>query len=70
MGATNPLQLQALVDGTLGKISVNPPSTGFPIGTGFRLNLVKDTENLNTIFAQSDKFNIITPPASKSSSSS
>jgi hypothetical protein len=61
------LQLAALVDGTQGKFSVNPPSTDFPVGKGFRLNLVKDSENVNTILAQSDQFDIVLSPASSSS---
>lgn len=43
---------------------MNPPSGGWKAGTGFQVNLVKDTDNLNTILAQSEQFTI------KSSSSS
>jgi hypothetical protein len=66
MGPTNPLQLQALVDGTLGTIQVNAPSTFFPVGSNFRINMVKDTENLNTILAQSPQFDIVAAPAASS----
>jgi len=52
--------LAALVDGSLGKFTVSPPSTGFPTGSGFQVNLVNDTENLNTILAQSQQFSIVT----------
>ncbi|KAF8969472.1 hypothetical protein BDZ97DRAFT_246515 [Flammula alnicola] len=54
----NPQVLDALVDGTLGKINVNPPSGGWPTGSGFRVNLVQDATDLNAILAQSDNFTI------------
>jgi len=66
----NNLQLAALIDGTLGSFSVNPPSTFFPVGKGFRLNLVKDTESQSSIYAQSDQFDIINSPQSSSRISS
>ncbi|OJT10358.1 hypothetical protein TRAPUB_13117 [Trametes pubescens] len=50
--------LDALVVGTLGKVVVNPPSGGWKAGSGFQVNLVKDTDNLNTILAQSEQFTI------------
>lgn len=60
--------LAALVDGTLGNTTVNPPSGGWPTpGGGYRVNLVQDANDLNTILAQSPEFNI-TQPTSKSSS--
>jgi len=59
-------ELSALVDGTLGTLSVNPPSTGFPVGDSFRLNLVKSTEEQTTIYAQSPEFSI--RPSNSSSS--
>jgi hypothetical protein len=59
--------LAALVDGTLGSFPVNAPSTGFPVGDGFRLNLVKSTEERTTIYAQSPEFAI--RPSNTTSSS-
>ena len=50
--------LDALVVGSLGKITVNPPSGGWKAGKGFRVNLVADTEHLTTILAQSEQFDI------------
>jgi len=50
--------LNALVDGTLGNITCNPPSGGWPTGAGFRVNLVQDATHLNSILAQSSQFNI------------
>ncbi|KAI0650216.1 hypothetical protein C8Q79DRAFT_998108 [Trametes meyenii] len=60
--------LAALVDGSLGKTNVNPPSGGWKAGTGFQVNLVKDAENLNTILAQSNQFSITTSTSSTFSS--
>ncbi|KAI9467333.1 hypothetical protein BJY52DRAFT_1220048 [Lactarius psammicola] len=60
--------LAALVDGTLGRFTVSPPSTGFPTGTGFRVNLVQDSQNLNTIYAQSEQFSITQPTTTVTSS--
>ncbi|KAJ7682597.1 hypothetical protein DFH06DRAFT_1119805 [Mycena polygramma] len=51
--------LDALVDTSLDTITVNPPSEGWPApGSGFRVNFVNSTEDLNTILAQSDPFAI------------
>ncbi|KAH9927172.1 uncharacterized protein BXZ73DRAFT_102760 [Epithele typhae] len=50
--------LAALVDGSLGKTTVNPPSGGWKAGTGFQVNLVKDTNSLTSIYAQSGVFTI------------
>ncbi|KAF8640032.1 hypothetical protein AX17_001274 [Amanita inopinata Kibby_2008] len=50
--------LSALVDGTLLKTSMNPPSGGWPTGDHFRVNFVQDTNNLDSILAQSDEFTI------------
>lgn len=50
--------LNALVNGTLGNITCNPPSGGWPTGDGFRVNLVQDAEHLNSILAQSSQFSI------------
>ncbi|KAH9173333.1 hypothetical protein EDB89DRAFT_1850369 [Lactarius sanguifluus] len=60
--------LAALVDGTLGKFTVRPPSTGFPTGTGFQVNLVEDSESLSTIYAQSQQFSIVQATTTTSSS--
>jgi len=57
-GSANNQVLAALVNGFLGNTTLLPPSTGWPTGSGFRLNIVKDTQDLNTILAQSDEFNI------------
>ena len=59
--------LAALVDGTKGTLSVNPPSAGWIVGHGFQVNLVKDATDFSTIFAQSSQFSI---SASSSSASS
>ncbi|KAI0306866.1 hypothetical protein B0F90DRAFT_1622260 [Multifurca ochricompacta] len=53
--------LAALVDGTLDTFTVSPPSTGYPTGTGFRVNLVVDSEHLDSILAQSQQFSIVQP---------
>ncbi|RPD66757.1 hypothetical protein L226DRAFT_565548 [Lentinus tigrinus ALCF2SS1-7] len=50
--------LAALVDGTKGSMTVNPPSEGWKAGSGFQVNLVQDSENLNSILAQSNQFTI------------
>ncbi|KAG0709818.1 hypothetical protein DFH29DRAFT_15980 [Suillus ampliporus] len=63
-----PQVLNALVDGTLGQIICNPPSGGWPQGTGFRVNLAKDAEDLDTLLAQSNQFAITTSNSSASSS--
>ncbi|KIM46359.1 hypothetical protein M413DRAFT_64832 [Hebeloma cylindrosporum] len=54
-----PQILAALVDGSLGNTSLNAPSGGWPTGTNFRVNLVQDDRNLNTILAQSPEFSIL-----------
>lgn len=56
--------LAALVDGTLGSIVANPPSGGWPIGSGFRVNLVLNPDSLGSILTQSLQFNISSPPGS------
>ncbi|PPQ65940.1 hypothetical protein CVT26_010702 [Gymnopilus dilepis] len=53
-----PQVLAALVDGTLGKANMNPPSGGWPTGDHFRVNLVQDATDLNSILAQSTEFSI------------
>lgn len=60
--------LAALVDGDLGTIIANPPSGGWPVGSGFRVNLVQDPQSLTTILAQSAEFNISTVNGSSTTS--
>ncbi|KAG1755502.1 hypothetical protein EDB19DRAFT_1891767 [Suillus lakei] len=62
-----PQVLNALVDGTLGQIICNPPSGGWPQGSGFRVNLAADAEHLDTLLAQSNQFNINSSTSSTSS---
>ncbi|KAI0772020.1 hypothetical protein BD413DRAFT_547731 [Trametes elegans] len=50
--------LAALVDASLGKITVNPPSGGWKTGSGFQVNLVQDENHLSSILAQSEQFTI------------
>ncbi|KAG8693366.1 GPI inositol deacylase, partial [Ceratobasidium sp. 395] len=52
-------QLIATVDGTTGKTDCPAPSGGFPVGKGFRINLVKSPSDMNTILAQSPEFEIV-----------
>lgn len=59
--------LAALVDGSLGNTTVNPPSGGWKTGQGFQVNFVQDTEHTNTILAQSGKFDIKAATSSVSS---
>ncbi|EPQ59019.1 hypothetical protein GLOTRDRAFT_70135 [Gloeophyllum trabeum ATCC 11539] len=61
--------LIALVDGTTGSTTVPPPSNGFPVGGTFRLNFVKDAQDLNSILAQSSEFNITKSTTSSSGTS-
>ena len=61
--------LDALVDGTLGQIICNPPSGGWPVGDGFRVDLAQDVDDLDTLLAQSDEFSITMPSSSSGSSS-
>ncbi|KAG6812992.1 hypothetical protein H0H92_014923 [Tricholoma furcatifolium] len=62
--------LAAQVDGSLESTTVNPPSGGWPEGQGFRVNLVKDVNDLNTILAQSSQFSIGLTTSSSSASTS
>ncbi|PSR93712.1 hypothetical protein PHLCEN_2v4607 [Hermanssonia centrifuga] len=62
--------LAALVVGTLGTIQVNPPSTGWPTGSGYQINLVANSQQLSSILAQSDQFSFHAPTSSSGSSSS
>lgn len=62
--------LNALVDGTQNpmSITVNPPSGGFKAGSGYRVNVVTDSQHLSSILVQSDMFTIKEGGASSSSS--
>ncbi|KAG6915664.1 hypothetical protein DXG01_010534 [Tephrocybe rancida] len=62
--------LNAQVDGNLLSIPVNPPSGGWPQGQGFRVNLVKDVNHVNTILAQSSDFSIGVVTSSTAAASS
>ncbi|KAG1815592.1 uncharacterized protein BJ212DRAFT_1481365 [Suillus subaureus] len=62
-----PQVLNALVDGTLGSIVCNPPSGGWPQGSGYRVNLAADAQHLDTLLAQSAQFNINSTSSSTSS---
>jgi len=61
--------LDALVNGTDGTISVNPPSAGWVVGSGYQVNLVQDPNDLDTIYAQSSQFSITASTTSGSASS-
>jgi len=50
--------LAAVVNGSLLTYTVSSPSGGFPVGTGFQVNFVKDAQDTNTILAQSGQFAI------------
>ncbi|KAJ3829267.1 GPI-anchored small secreted protein [Lentinula raphanica] len=66
----DPQILAAQVDGTLGNTTLNPPSGGWPSPDGgFRVNLVQNTTELNTILAQSPTFNITAANTTSSSAS-
>ncbi|KAI0751526.1 Ser-Thr-rich glycosyl-phosphatidyl-inositol-anchored membrane family-domain-containing protein [Daedaleopsis nitida] len=56
--------LAALVDAGLAKTTVNPPSGGWKSGKGFQVNLVKDSQDLSSILAQSAQFEITTSTSS------
>lgn len=58
----------ALAVGLNGYAIVNPPSGEFQVAADYRVNLVKDTENLDTILAQSNQFNITSPSSTSSNS--
>lgn len=62
--------LVAYVDGTVGTVTASAPSAGWPTGSGFQVNFVKDTNSLNTIYAQSNQFNITQSTSSAASSTS
>jgi hypothetical protein len=50
--------LAALIDGTLETAKMNPPSGGWPTGNGFRVRLVRDSQSLTSILAESNQFEI------------
>ncbi|KAM6498929.1 hypothetical protein JOM56_006877, partial [Amanita muscaria] len=58
-GTVNQL-LAADVDSNRWSTDVNPPSGGWPVGTSFkfRVDFVKDANDLNTTYASSQLFNI------------
>ncbi|KZT72550.1 hypothetical protein DAEQUDRAFT_664074 [Daedalea quercina L-15889] len=62
--------LEALVETSEGSITVNPPSGGWVAGTGYRVNFVKDSDDLDQILAQSDDFTIEQSSSSTYSSGS
>jgi hypothetical protein len=64
--------LNALVVSSLGKIQVNAPSEGWPAAgvPGYQINLVRDSENLQSILAQSDDFTFHAPKNNATNSSS
>ena len=51
-------------------LSIAAPSGGFPVGGGFRINLIKDANDVSTIYAQSDNFDITAGSSSGSASGS
>ncbi|KAJ7129464.1 hypothetical protein C8R44DRAFT_776857 [Mycena epipterygia] len=61
--------LKALVQTSTGTTTVDPPSAGWPsVGGNYRVNFCKDSEDLNTIYAQSNPFNITAAPVQSGSS--
>jgi len=50
-----------------GNTSVRPPSGGWPTGKGFQVNFVKSEDEVNTIYAQSNEFEIAESSSSSSS---
>lgn len=67
MSGFQPQVLSALVDGTTESTQVNPPGGGFVPGGGYQVNFVQDTNDLNTILAQSSTFNITQAATSSTS---
>jgi len=61
--------LAALVDGTTGTFTVRSPNPALPVGNNFRVNLVKDSQSLTTIYAQSQEFAITQSSTTTSPSS-
>ncbi|QRW19125.1 GPI-anchored small secreted protein [Rhizoctonia solani] len=64
----NNQQLIATVPGSAGSIDVPAPSGGFPVGKGFRVNMVKSPTELTTILAQSPEFEIVAGTGTSSTS--
>ncbi|KAI0700761.1 hypothetical protein BC835DRAFT_1265828 [Cytidiella melzeri] len=64
--------LAALVDAgdSSGTIQVNPPSTGWPSGSGYQINLAHDAQALDQLLAQSQDFSFHAPSSSSSVSGS
>lgn len=54
---------------TQSSLAVAAPSGGFPTGSGFRINLVKSANEVDTILAQSDNFVIAAGSGTGSSAS-
>ncbi|KAH9938356.1 uncharacterized protein B0H18DRAFT_1112525 [Fomitopsis serialis] len=50
--------LEALIQTSEGSVAVNPPSGGWVAGTGYRVNFVKNSQDLSSLLAQSDDFTI------------
>jgi hypothetical protein len=61
-------ELAALVVGTLGSIVAKAPSGGWPVGSGFRVNLIPNPDSVGTILAQSSLFKILAPNGSSTTS--
>ncbi|KAK0453404.1 hypothetical protein EV421DRAFT_679659 [Armillaria borealis] len=51
-------QIVASLNGTLLTAQVYPPTGGWPIGSTFRINFVKDPQSPHTILAQTSEFDI------------
>ncbi|TFL00546.1 hypothetical protein BDV98DRAFT_593877 [Pterulicium gracile] len=64
--SSDPIVLGETIMGDEGSVSLNPPSGGWVVGNGYRLNLVKSAGELHTIYAQSDQFNITSGQATGS----
>ncbi|KAN0097440.1 hypothetical protein V8E55_001886 [Tylopilus felleus] len=50
--------MDSVVDGTLGSFQCSAPNGGWPSGSGFVVNLARDPQDLNSLLAQSNQFNI------------
>ncbi|KAJ9094254.1 hypothetical protein QFC21_006080 [Naganishia friedmannii] len=66
--ANSPVTLIANQTTSAGSTSLSYPSGSWPAGTGFQVNLVKSTNDVNSILAQSGMFNITASASSASSS--
>ena len=62
--------MDAVVNGTLGSVICSTPSGGWPSGSAFRVNIALDSEDLNTLLAQSSEFNITAVSSDGSTTSS